>query len=101
MTDAARVLLDPHDAGLIAVVLDDQRLDVEHDVGDVLDHAGQRGEFVLGAVELDLRDRAAFQAGKQDAAKAVADGHAETRARTARRRTCRRWPSGTPCRTIT
>ena len=27
------------DAGLLAVVLDDQRLDVEHDVGDVLDHA--------------------------------------------------------------
>ena len=38
---------------------------------------GHRGELVLGAVDLDLRDRAAFQAGEQDAAQAVADRHAE------------------------
>ena len=44
---AARVLLDADDLGRFAVVLDDQRLDVEDDVGDVLDHAGQRGELVL------------------------------------------------------
>ena len=74
---AAAVLLDADDARLLAVVLHHQRLDVEHDVGDVLDHAGQGGEFVLGAVQLDLRDRAAFQAGQEDAPQAVADGHAE------------------------
>ena len=38
---------------------------------------GKRGEFVLCAVQLDLRDRTAFQAGKEDAAQAVADGYAE------------------------
>ena len=32
---------------------------------------------MLRAVQLDLRDGAAFQAGKEDAAQAVADGHAE------------------------
>ena len=45
---------------------------------------GRRAEFVLGAVQFDLRHRAAFQAGQQDAAQAVADGHAETALRTAR-----------------
>ena len=74
---AGRVLLDAEHARRIAVVLHDQRLDVEHDVGDVFEHALDRGEFVLGVVDLDLRDRAAFQAGKQDAAQAVADRRAE------------------------
>ena len=64
-------------AGRLAVVLDDQRLDVEHDVGDVFEDAGDRGELVLGAVDLDLRDGAAFQAGQQHAAQAVADRRAE------------------------
>ena len=36
---AGRVLLDAQHLGRIAVVLHDQRLDVEHDVGDVLEHA--------------------------------------------------------------
>ena len=43
--------------GRFAVVLDDQRLDVQDDVGHVLDDAGDRGELVLDAVDLDLRDR--------------------------------------------
>ena len=38
---------------------------------------GQRGELVLRAVNLDLRDGAAFEAGQQNAAQAVADRHAE------------------------
>ena len=59
------------------MILDDQRLDVQHDVGHVLDDAGQRGELVLRAVQLDLRDRAAFQAGEQNPPQAVADRHAE------------------------
>ena len=74
---AGRVLLDAQHRGRIAVVLHDQRLDVEHDVGDVFEHARDRGEFVLGVVNLDLRDGAAFQAGKQHAAQAVADRRAE------------------------
>ena len=36
-----------------------------------------RGEFVLRVVDFDLRDGAAFQAGKQHAAQAVADRRAE------------------------
>ena len=71
--------------GRLAVVLHHQRFDVEHDVGDVFDDAGDRGELVLGAVDLDLRDGAAFQAGKQHAAQAVADRRRRSRARTARR----------------
>ena len=74
---AAGVLLDADHAGLLAVVLDHQRLDVEHDVGHVVQHAGQRGELVLGAVQLDLGHGAPFQAGKEHAPQAVADGHAE------------------------
>ena len=74
---AALVALDADDLGRFAVVLDDQRLDVEHDVGHVFDHAGQRGELVLRALDLDLRDRTAFQAGKQNPPQAVADGRAE------------------------
>ena len=58
-----RVLLDAQDAGRLAVVFHDQRFDVEHDIGDVFDHAVDRGEFVLGVVDFDLRDGAAFQAG--------------------------------------
>ena len=77
VTSAGRVLLDGDDAGRIAVVLHHQRLDVEHDVGHVLEHAGDRGELVLGAANLDLRDGAAFQAGKQHAPQAVADRRAE------------------------
>ena len=74
---AADVPLDPQHAGLVAVALDHQRLDVEHDVGHVLDDAGQRGELVLGAVELDPGDRAPLQARQEDPAEAVADRHAE------------------------
>src|SRR5271157_1175207 len=74
---AAGVLLDADHSGLLAVVLDHQRLHIEHDVGHVVQHAGQRGEFVLGAVQFDLSHGAPFQAGKENATQAVADGHAE------------------------
>ena len=77
VTAPAVLLLDAEHLGRVAVVLHDQRLDVEHDVGDVFEHAGHRGELVLGVVDLDLRDRAAFEAGEQDAAQAVADRRAE------------------------
>ncbi len=63
--------------GLIAGVLDDQALDVQDDVGDVLDHAGDGGDLVLHALDLDARDGTALQAGEQDAPQAVADGDAE------------------------
>src|SRR5581483_9742073 len=52
-------------------------LNVEDDVGHVLDDAGDRADLVLHALDLDLRDGAALEAGQQDAAQAVADGDAE------------------------
>ena len=59
------------------MVLDHQELDVQDQVGDVVDHAGDRRELVLDALDLDLGDRAALQAGEQDPPQAVADGVAE------------------------
>ena len=60
--DQARlVLLDGDDRGSNRCGSDDQRLDVQHDVGHVFEHAGDRGELVLGAVDLDLRDRASLR----------------------------------------
>ena len=83
----SRILLDAKHLRTFAVVLDDQRLYVEHDVGNVFHHAGDRCEFVLCVVNLDLGNRTAFQAGKQNATQAVADGCTETTLKTARRQT--------------
>ena len=44
---------------------------------NVFQHAGNRRELVLRAADLDLRDCAAFEAGKQHATQAVADRRAE------------------------
>jgi hypothetical protein len=75
---AGAVLLDTQHARRVAVILHHQRFDVEHDVGDVLEDALDRREFVLRVVHLDLRHCAAFQAGEQHAAQTVADRRAET-----------------------
>ena len=74
---AALVAVDADGLRLIAGVLHHQALDVEDDVGDVLDDAGNGGDLVLHALDLDAGDGAAFQAGEQDAAQAVAHGDAE------------------------
>src|SRR5262249_32591568 len=74
---AAVVAVDADGLGLVAGVLDHQALDVEDDVGDVLDDAGDGGDLVLHALDLDARDGAALQAGQEDPAQAVADGDAE------------------------
>ena len=52
-------------------------LDVQHDVGDVLAHAGDAAEFVQHAVDLHRGHRGALQRRQQDAADGVAEGHAE------------------------
>jgi hypothetical protein len=57
---ALGVLLDPQHLGGIAVVLHHQRLDVQHHVRHVLDHARQGGEFMLSAVDFDLSDGTAL-----------------------------------------
>src|SRR5262249_15493288 len=77
LDDAALVLVDANDLRLVARVFDDETLDVEDDVGDILDNAGDGGDLVLNALDLDARDGAALEAGKEDTPQAVADGDAE------------------------
>ena len=50
--------------------LDRDVLDVEDDVGHVLAHAGDRGEFMQHAVDMNRGDGRALQRGQQDAAQA-------------------------------
>ena len=51
-----------HFLGLVGVELHDQALDVQDDVGDIFHHAGQAGELVLRALEVDVGDGRAFEA---------------------------------------
>ena len=67
------VPLDPQGAGAGRGHLHDQRFEVEADIGDVFHDAGDRAELVLDPLNAGLRDRASFQAGKQNAAQAIAD----------------------------
>src|SRR5260370_4602754 len=76
--DATTVALDADRARLLGVVLDHESFDVQHEIGDILDHAGDRGELVLHALDLDLGDGASLQARQEDAPQAVADGVAES-----------------------
>ena len=80
-------VLRAHDAGLVDpqvqrlgvvdVQLQRDLLQVQDDVGRVLDHAGNRRELVEHAVDLDRGDRGAFDRREQHAAKGVADRRAE------------------------
>jgi hypothetical protein len=62
---------------LIGVQLQRNLLEVEDDVGRVLDHARDRRELVQHAVDLDRGDCRAFNRREQHAAQRVADGGAE------------------------
>src|ERR1700724_3493551 len=75
--DARALLLHDHALGAFALHLDRDVLDVEHDVGDVLANAGDRGEFVQHAVDVHRLHRSALQRGQQDAAQRVAERLAE------------------------
>ena len=48
-----------------------ETLHVQDDVGDILDHVGNRGELVLGAIDLDGLDGCTLERGKQHAAQGV------------------------------
>ena len=48
-------------------------LQVEHDIGHVLDHPGQRAEFVLCAGDLHCGDGGAFERGEEHAAERISD----------------------------
>src|SRR5579883_798182 len=63
LDDPAFVAFDAQCARGIAGVFHHQALDVEDDVGDILDDAGNRADFVLDALYLDAGDGATFQAG--------------------------------------
>ena len=60
------------------MVLHDQRLDIQDYVGDVFKYTLNRGELVQSAMDFDLRDRTAFQTGKQDPAKSIANRRTKT-----------------------
>jgi hypothetical protein len=59
------------------VVLHHERLDVQHDFGDVFEHAFHRGEFMLSVMDLDLRDGASLETREEDPPQPVAHRRAE------------------------
>jgi hypothetical protein len=76
--DGARAgLLHDHALGAFALHLDRDVLDVEHDVGDVLANACDRGELVQNAVDVHRLHGGALQRRQQDAAQRVAERLAE------------------------
>ncbi len=70
--------VEEEDARLAIGELEEDLLEVEHDVGHVFRDAGQGAEFMDGALELDARDGGAFQRGEEHAAQGVAEGVAVT-----------------------
>ena len=68
------LLLDHHALRAIALHLDGDVLDVEHDVGHVLAHAGDRRELVQDAVDMDRGNRRALQRRQQNAPQRIAEG---------------------------
>jgi hypothetical protein len=70
--------VDRHDLRVFAVQPDGDLFQVEDDVGDVLDHPGNRGEFVQHPLDVDRGDRGAFDRRQQAAPESVADGRRKT-----------------------
>ena len=54
--------------------LEQDLLEVQDDVGDILDDAVDGGELVHRAIDLDGADGGAFEGGEEHAAERVADG---------------------------
>ena len=75
---AGTFLLQHHALHALGMLADRDLLDVEDDVGDILAHAGDRGELVQHAVDMHRGDRRALKRGKQHAAKRIAEGQPET-----------------------
>ncbi len=57
---------------------EDQALDVQDDIGNILNHVGDGHELVLGAIDLDRLNCRTLERGEQDAAERVAEGVAVT-----------------------
>ena len=75
--DGRARLLHHHALGPVALHLDGDVLDVEHDVGHVLAHAGDRGEFVQHAVDVHRLHARALQRREENAPQRVAERQAE------------------------
>jgi hypothetical protein len=71
------MFLDTNDAGLIGQILDDQRFDVENDIGYVFHDPGDCRDFVLHPLNFETGYRTPFEARDQNAPETVADSHAE------------------------
>src|SRR5207253_9237845 len=65
--DAALMTVDADGLGVLAGILDDQALDIEDNVGDIFNDAGNGGDFMLNALDLHARDGAPFEAGQEHA----------------------------------
>ena len=59
--DALALLVDADRVGLVVLDLEQRLLEVEDDVGHVLDDAGERRELVQRAFDRDVRDRGALE----------------------------------------
>ena len=68
--------LDAQHFRLAGVHLQQDLLEVQDDVGDILDAALQVAEFVFGALDAHGGDGGAFQRGQQHAAQGIAEGAA-------------------------
>ncbi len=66
-----------HGLGLVALERDDEVFHIQDDVRDIFHHTPERGELVLGALDLDGGDGCALDAREEDAAEGVADRRAE------------------------
>ncbi len=71
------LLVEADRVGLVSLDPEERLLQVEDDVGDVLDDARQRGELVQRALDRDVGDRRALERRQEHAAKRHAEGRAE------------------------
>jgi hypothetical protein len=70
--DAGTFLLQHHTLDALGMLPEGDFFDVENDVGHVLAHARNRGEFVQHAVDMHRRDGGALERRQQHAAKRIA-----------------------------
>ncbi len=78
LTSPALSIAQVQRLGRVDVHLQRNLLQIQDDVGRVLDDAGDGRELVQHAVDLDRRDRRAFNRRQQHAPQGVADGRAES-----------------------
>src|SRR5262249_23617901 len=75
LDDAAFMPINAQGTWLLTGILYHKALDIQDDIGHVLDNPRNRADLVLYSLDLDPGHSAAFQARQKDAAQAVANGH--------------------------